>query len=203
MDLMLKHLIKIAVALLIACPVAALAQPLIQPTRDVVVTYRISGQGMVPPGQPSVETIRIGFAAHAQRTYVEPVGQPYRMIADRASGHMTMIMLQQHMYMEMPYDQSKVMNFSTENAKFQRKGMKTIAGLSCTEYDVQSPRHNGTACLTDDGVLLQAEGQDANHDGSMEATVVSYGPIPDNAFAPPPDFQKMDMARMGGAMHRQ
>jgi hypothetical protein len=35
--------------------------------------------------------------------------------------------------------------------------------------------------------------------GELEATRVTYGPQAPGLFAPPPDFQKMDMSNMGRA----
>jgi hypothetical protein len=178
-------------------PVCAMAQPATKPTRDVVVTYHVTGNTMGGPGQGPVDTIRIGFTAGAQRTWIEPVGQPYRMIADRTTGQMTMIMMDKHLYMQMPYDQKRIMNFEGDDDTFTRKGTATVAGLACTVYDVQGPQHSGTACLTDDGVLLKGDSQSQQRHGTIEATAVDYGTQPEEAFQPPAGFQKMDMSQMG------
>lgn len=193
---MLKYALMISAAALAAFPAAA--QPVVQPTRDVVVEYHITGAGMTTPGRNHVDSVKISYAARGQRMRMEPGGQPVFVIVDRNAGHTTMVMTDKHMFMEMPYDARQTMNFSPENAHFTRRGTATVAGLTCTEYDVQSQQHNGTVCLTSDGVMLRAVSTDPQHNGSMEATSVAYGPQPDSVFAPPPGFQKMDIPHMQG-----
>jgi Domain of unknown function (DUF4412) len=181
-----------------ALPVVALAQPVVEPTRDVVVTYHIMGDQVGGPDGPKIDTITIGYAAGGKRTWIEPGGSSMRMIADKAAGRMFVVMLDKHMYMEMPYDPHKAMTFSAENSKFSKTGSATIAGIGCTTYDVQGERENGSACLTSDGVLLKAVTKDPQHPHTLEATSVRYGAQPQAAFAPPDGFQKMDMSKLMG-----
>ena len=187
---------------LAALPVVALAQPVVEPTRDVVVTYHIIGDQMGRSDGPKIDTVTIGYSAGGNRTWIEPGGSSMRMIADKTAGRMFVIMLDRHMYMEMPYDPHKAMTFSAENARFSKTGTATIAGISCTTYDVQSQRENDSACLTGDGVLLKAVTKDPRHPHTLEATAVRYGAQPAAAFAPPDGFQKMDMAKMMGQQGR-
>jgi hypothetical protein len=187
---------------LTALPAVALAQPVVEPTRDVMVTYHITGNQMGRPGDPKIDTIKMGYSAGGNRTWIEPAGSSMRMIADKSAGRMFVIMLDKQVYMEMPYDPHKAMTFSAENAKFSRTGTATIAGIGCTMYDVQGQKENGTACLTDDGVLLKAVTKDPQHPHTLEATAVQYGSQPASAFAPPDGFQKMDMAKMMGQQGR-
>ncbi|HET6606909.1 MAG TPA: DUF4412 domain-containing protein [Rhodopila sp.] len=194
---MLKYAMLAGVFAVAAYPVRGSAQPVVQPTRDVSVQYHVTGDSMAGPGQGHVDSIKISYGSGGQRMRIEPVGQPAFMIVDRSAGHMTVVMSGQNMYMDLPYDPHKVMDFSPANAKFTQRGTATVAGLTCTEYDVQSQQHNGTVCLTSDGVMLRAVSKDPQHQGSLEATNVAYGPQPDSVFQPPPGFQKMDMAHMG------
>ena len=180
----------------LALPVGAMAQPAWQPTRDVEVTYHLTGK--TPPGTQG-DTVKMGFTSGSKRTWVEPPGQKVRMIVDRPAGKMLVIMNEQHSYMEMPYDPKKVMTFNGSEAKFTRTGTATIAGVGCTTYDVQSPQQVSTVCLTDDGVLLKAVSGDPAHPGGLEAVSVRYGAQPASAFAAPDGYQKMDMSRMGRA----
>jgi hypothetical protein len=194
---MQKRALLAGVVAVAAYPVCGFAQPVTQPTRDVAVQYHVTGDSMAGPGQGRVDTIKISYGAAGQRMRIEPVGQPAFMIVDRPAGHMMVVMSAQNMYMEMPYDSSQVMDFSPANAKFTKRGTATVAGVSCTDYDVSSQQHTGSVCLTSDGVMLRAISKDPQHQGSMEATNVAYGSQPDSEFQPPPGYQKMDLAHMG------
>jgi hypothetical protein len=194
---MLRLALLAGVAAIAAYPVCGSAQPVTQPTRDVAVQYHVAGDSIGAPGQGRVDMIKISYGASGQRMRIEPVGQPAFMIVDRSAGHMMVVMSGQNMYMDMPYDSSRVMDFSPANAKFTERGTATVAGLSCTDYDVSSQQHTGSVCLTSDGVMLSATSKDPQHQGSMEATNVAYGSQPDSVFQPPAGYQKMDMAHMG------
>ena len=194
---MLKCALVAEVVAIAAYPVCGFAQPVVQPTRDVAVQYHIVGESMVGPGQDHLDTIKISYGAGGQRMRIEPSGQPAFMIVDKSAGRMMVVMSGQKMYMEMPYDAHRMMDFSPANAKFTPRGTATVAGLTCSEYDVQSQQHNGSVCLTSDGVMLRAVSNDPRHQGSIEATNVAYGPQPESAFQPPLGYQKMDMAHIG------
>jgi hypothetical protein len=176
-------------------------RPTLQPTRDVVVEYHILSQTGAPPGAPRPDSMKVYFSANGTRMRIEPGGQPAYIVMDRTAKRMEMIMPSQRSYMELPYDAKQVESFSAaEGSTFTRKGSNTIAGIKCTVWDVQSPQGNGSACITDDGVMLRAEGQDAqHHGGGMEATSVVYGAQPAGLFMPPDGFRKMGMPAGMGA----
>jgi hypothetical protein len=138
------------------------------------------------------------FTDHGAKLRIEPVGQPAYSIMDRTAGRMIMVMTPQHAYMELPYDPKRVMAFDDRNATFTRLGSDTVAGIGCTTYEAKRPEHSGQVCLSDDGLMLRAKSDNpAQAGGELEATRVSYGPQSPSLFAPPPDFQKMDMSNMG------
>src|ERR1700753_3703163 len=171
---MVKRALVAGVVAIAAYPVCGFAQPVIQPTRDVAVQYHIVGESMVGPEPGHLDKIKISYEAGGQRMRIEPGGQPAFMIVDKSAGRMMVVMSGQKMYMEMPYDARRMMDFSPANAKFTPRGTETVAGLKCTEYDVQSQQHNGSVCLTSDGVMLRAVSEDPQHQGSIEATNVAY-----------------------------
>ncbi len=185
---MLKHAVAAAV-LAVALPAVASANPTLRPTRDVVVQYNVSGSAG-GPGKSSEVTIH--YKAGGQRMRIEPQGQPGYMIVDRTTGHMDMVMPAQRVYMDLPYDPKKIMNFEQNDARFSRRGTDTVAGLQCTVYDVENRGHSGQVCLTDDGVMLRAHGGGAQHSGRLRAVKVTYETQPDSLFTPPPGFHKMD-----------
>jgi hypothetical protein len=169
--------------------------PIMQPSRDVMVEYHVSGVAMGPHRS---DTVRMYFTDHGSKLRIEPVGQGDYSIMDRSARHMIIVMGAAHAYLEMPYDPTRIMPFNDPNVSLVRQGSATVAGLSCTVYLAKRQDHVGHVCLTDDGLLLRAKGDNPNDpEGSLEATKVSYGSQPAALFAPPPDYQKMDVARMG------
>lgn len=184
-----------ALALAVTLPAAAQDHPTVmQPSRDVMVEYHVAG---VTQGQHRSDTVRMYFADRGTKLRIEPLGQPDYSIMDRTAGRMVIVMTQQHAYMEMPYDPKRVMTFEANGATFTRRGTDTVVGIGCTIYDTVRQNHSGQVCLSDDGLLLRAKSDDpARGGGGMEATRVAYGPQPAGLFAPPPDFQKMELPSM-------
>lgn len=184
----------VALGVAIAWPAVAQEHPLMQPSRDVMVEYQVSGRPNAGPNQP--HTIRMYYSDHGTKMRVEALGQPGYSIADRAGNRTLVVMPQQHMYMEMPYDPTRAMAFEGKDGTFTRRGTDTVAGVRCTVYHGQTPRHTGDVCLTDDGLLLRAKSDDPGQGGDLVAIAVTYGAQPASLFEPPPGFQKMDMANM-------
>ncbi|HET8996739.1 MAG TPA: DUF4412 domain-containing protein [Acetobacteraceae bacterium] len=163
---------------------------MLHPARDVVVRYQVTGAH--GPGDSAQVTIH--YASQGRRMRIEPAGRPSYMIVDGVADRMEMVMPSQHVYVEMPYDPQMLMNFKDKDATFTPQGTKTIAGLGCTVYKVDSREHPGQICVTSDGVILRARGQDASHHGSLQAVSVGYSPQPASLFAPPPGFHKLEPA---------
>jgi hypothetical protein len=89
------------------------------------------------------------------------------------------------------------MAFDDKNTTFTRLGTDTVAGINCTVYDTKRQDRSGQVCLSDDGLMLRAKSDNPAQGGVLEATQVTYGSQSATLFAPPPDFQKMDMSSMG------
>jgi hypothetical protein len=102
--------------------------------------------------------------------------------------------------MEMPFDPARAGPFAMrENMKFARKGTDTVAGTKCTVWEVTNDQGGGTACITDDGVLLRGESSGPNGEVLMTATAVSYAPLSSSVFQPPAGYQKMQVPAGGGS----
>ncbi len=191
----IRALLAAALGLAVVVPAVAQDHPsVMQPSRDVMVEYHLSG---VSHGQQRADTIRMYFTDHGMKLRIEPVGQPAYSIVDRTAGHMIMVMTTEHVYMVVPYDPRRVMAFDDKDATFTRIGSDTVAGIGCTIYDTRRQDHSGRVCLSDDGLMLRAKSDNPADAGSaMEATRVAYGPQSPDLFAPPPGFQKMDIPNM-------
>ena len=190
----------LALNLAIVLPAAAQEHPMLHPSRDVVVEYQTNGGPGGPQGQSGPHMVRMYFADHGMKMRIEGVGQPGYAIVDRRAQQMIMVMVQQHMYMQVPYDPRRTMEFDNPQGTFTRRGTETVAGYSCTLYDAKTPEHHGEVCVTSDGVLLRARSDDPNQHGDLVATSVTYGAQPPGTFEPPPGFQKFDAAHMPQGM---
>ncbi|MBV9250691.1 MAG: hypothetical protein JO227_15760 [Acetobacteraceae bacterium] len=183
----------LALMLLTTTGAAASAEdrPLLQPTRDVMVEYHITNDAAAAH---RVNALRIYATAQGARLRIEPDGQPGYSILDRPAHRMTVVMVKERRYIDLPLDPDKLALFELKDGTFTRRGMETIAGARCTVFDVTRQQHSGQVCVTDDGVLLRGTSDNPEHRGSLEATRVAYGPQPASLFVPPADFEKVDIS---------
>lgn len=196
--------------LLAVCGLAALlpagtafaqpAHPAYLPTRDVAVTYTLDHDG---PGAP--KQAHLYYSASTNRLRLERPGMKGFVIIDRAAKIMTVVLGPDHIYFQMPLSPELASGFILSgNMTYSRKGQSSIAGLNCTDWQVDSDTVAGTACVTDDGVLLLSRGRmknGAGH-GGLQATQVSYDPQPLSLFVPPAGFTKVDASQAGRALGR-
>ena len=175
---------------------AALAQdrPPVAPTRDVMVAYRATAPAQAGARiQQGTQDIRVATTQGGRLLRVEGVGAGGAyVIVDRTTQRMVMVMPQDRRYVEMPASDAFARGFVlNESMTFVKRGVETVAGLKCTLWEVTSREGAGTACVTDDGVLLRGRGNDGK--GGIEATAVRYGPQAAALFKPPADFSRLDV----------
>ena len=175
---------------------AALAQdrPPVAPTRDVMVAYRATAPAQAGAQAPQgAQDIRVATTQGGRLLRVEGVGAGGAyVIVDRTTQRMVMVMPQDRRYVEMPASDAFARGFVlNESMTFVKRGTETVAGLKCTLWEVTSREGAGTACVTDDGVLLRGRGSDGK--GGIEATSVKYGPQAAALFKPPADFSRLDV----------
>lgn len=182
----------------IACLVATLAtgpalaqdRPPLMPTRDVSVTYRVSGG---PPGQD----MRMAWRVADQKLRVDMPGGIGWSVMDQRAKSMFVVMEQQRMVMQMPLnDGPGGVNIPTqppETAKFTRGAATTVAGQSCTIWRYENQGTTGESCMTADGVMLRSTGTVNGQTATMEATEVNYGPQDAARFTAPSGYQQMRM----------
>ena len=171
--------------------VAAQDRPTILPTRDVAITYRASG----PVQGQQQQDLKVAFTSAGRLMRVEGVGGQMSgayVIVDHTAQRMTMVMTGDRRFVEMPVNTAFSRGFLlSDTMKFVRRGGESVAGVKCTVWDITSPEAIGTACLTEDGVMLRGSGLDGK--GAIVATGVTYGPQSAAQFKPPADFSKIEM----------
>jgi len=193
----MQPLIAILLSALLVLPGAvAWAQdaPPTLPTRDVVVTYRVGGDGQDTSGR-KVRLTFIGVDARVRLDmFAFPQAQsPYlTLLYDRPGGRYLTLGYAQRAIV--PTEAGAAFNpgrlLSTE-LRYTRQDAATVLDLACTNWAFSDADNGeGTACVTDDGVVLRLSrtGKQATR---MEATSVEYGTAPDSLFVPPPDLQLM------------
>ena len=186
-------LVPLMAGLFVAQAAAADDRPPLHPTRDVAVTYKMVG---VPSGQ----MMQMAYSAATGLIRGEAPAMNGYMIIDRSKKRTTMVMPDQKMYVEIDASQNPQMQQQVVPdgaTSFARKGTETVAGTSCTLWEITSSHGNATACITADGVPLRTTGSGGH---GLEAVKVAYGPIPGTNFQVPAGFQKMDVSGMGAMM---
>ncbi len=182
-------------ALLMAATTPAWAQDrpaAIFPTRDVSVTYRATDN----------QTLTMSWLTNGQLLRVDMPQAQGAAIVDQAKQSVMVVMDAQRMVMELPAGAGgpggmQIPTAPGANARFTREGTETIAGLQCTNWRYAEGNRSGRACVTNDGVLLRANGGDgAGNAGGITATEVRFGPQDPARFRAPPGYQTMNMQQM-------
>ena len=188
-------------AALLALPAAAQDRPLVQPSRDVVVTYRVEGAAaqlvpqLVPGGAPG--TLRLSWDAAGQRLRAEAEGRTQALLVDTRSRAARLMDTSLRTAFTLPVRGRDMQPLSLEGARLTRSGAETVAGLACTAYAAQSSRGEGTVCLTADGVALRGTGEVDRKQGSFTAITVAYGPLPAALFQVPRGYMQLNMPNAG------
>ncbi len=178
----------------LACAFAALAPaafaqdaPLLQPTRDVDVTYRVP-----VPGADSaalLQRLRWSASRHQQRVDLPTSGN--WMMLDFTAHRMALVRDETHEVVDLPAPRSA--DQPGAGSGFLRRGAGIVAGLACTEWRTIDTRGQETlACYTDDGVLLRAT---AGTRVLMEAVGVKYETQGDAVFALPAGYTHQQSSR--------
>ena len=172
---------------LIVLPAAA-AEPRLVPERDVTVVYEVT------PGDQAPIDVQAEIAAGTTRARITGEGIPGTMLIDLGAHKGTLLIPPLRAYHTFNIGHAP---FPPQDAKFTERGHEQIAGQSCTCYDVTLHRGGGSVCLTGDGVILAARGEDQDgHHGELRAKHLSYGAIPAETFQLPSDYRDIGSARL-------
>jgi len=165
-------------------------RPVFLPTRDVDVTYKVTG------GPAAGAELRMAWLVAERKLRVEPPG-PGWGILDLGTRRLTMVHEGTKSVMELPASALPGgLSLPTEppaDAKFTRAGEARVAGVACTIWRYEDARAKGEACLTADGVMLRSSGRGGNQSGAVEATRVSYAKQDPKRFRPPADYRPLQL----------
>ena len=156
--------------------------PVVQPTRDVDVTYKVPVAG----GAGVSILQRLRFSASLRRQRVDLPTSGNWMVLDFASRRMAMVRDESHEIVDLAAPDSATQP-GTVNA-FTRVGPGQVAGLDCTEWRTLDTRGQQTiACYTQDGVLLRARNENTV---LMEAVGVKFAPQGPDVFKLPDGYSR-------------
>ncbi|WP_431267483.1 DUF4412 domain-containing protein [Dankookia sp. P2] len=180
-----------ALLLLAALPAAAQERPVMVPTRDVAVTYRVTA------GQGQGHELRMAWLVAERKLRVDAEGAPGWSVIDQAARRMLVVMEQQRAVLELPANTGPGgLSIPTEppaGARFTKGGSDTVAGLRCTLWRYEDGDKRGETCLTADGVMLRSSGGQGSRTGAVEATKVVYAPQDPARFQAPPGYRSMPL----------
>ncbi|WP_286839721.1 hypothetical protein [Acidiphilium sp. 34-64-41] len=147
---------------------ARAAVPRLLPDHDVMGVYRISQPGRQATG--------------------------VTVLLDLASGSAHVVVPQMHAVVAVPGLSGLINKVLDENgAHFTPLGQARIAGHACTRYLVLKRKGDGTACITQGGVVLAATGKDARGSMSVTALQVADAPQPPGDFVLPQGYSSISL----------
>lgn len=180
-------------ALLLTAQASEPDRPLAQPKRDVTVEYTVMDTDS-PDAPPRARPLTVNWAKDGALMRIQMEDERYYVVLDRAAKRMLMVLLDQHGYVETPYDPKRQTGFTVPADLPLVPGRNDIvAGYRCRLWHAKAGDGDYSVCVTDDGVLLSAQDFNEDHRGDLTATSVVYGPQPATVFEPPPDFRKLDI----------
>jgi len=181
-------------ALALALPAAAQEPPRI-PTRDYAAVYAMTGFGSEAP-----QTMQVSFSAATKRQRIDmpSEGQNLSMIVELGGRRMWMLEHGSRVAMELGAGAGPVgdLPFSRieEGATVTRIGTDRVLGHACTVYRVASQgRPQGTACVTEHGIMLRGAFEGDGERGRMEATRISFDRQPAERFEVPPGYRNLQL----------
>ena len=177
---MIQRLLS-AVLMLAATTAAAHAgeRPVTMPTRDVDVTYAMSG---------STLTQRIRWAAADGRLRVDPPRAGLYLVMDYHAKRLFAVRDAERAVLELNAGSVGVPGLGGEGT-YARGEVAQVAGLACTEWTTRDAAGGeAEVCFTADGVMLQAR---RGERVLVEAARVTYGDIPPDVFQVPADYRRV------------
>ncbi|MCG4252777.1 DUF4412 domain-containing protein [Acetobacter senegalensis] len=181
--------------------------PRLTPGRDAVIDYVFQPKppadlvqaGKVPPGplpERHVQVLFSGDGGLMRIRYMKSMeGDDSRgsVVINRAAQEVLIILDDRKIYTRLVQQEVARSPFLLDmSMQFARKGTSQVTGQPCTIWSVQSTEGTGSACVTDDGFILEQDGVDVDGlNGHLKATHISYDDVPASAFMPPAGYQEI------------
>jgi hypothetical protein len=170
-------------------------RPLLLPTDDVVVTYRIDGMPMSAPHKMQITYAKDGERVRMDYFHWPETKYPFlASIFDRPANRVILVQPERKAYIDRQIG-NNINNpgaLLKPNMRFTRQGSSEVAHARCTVWRVElpdKPDDGTTACVTDNGIVLRMESTKPTAT-TLTAMDIHYGAPPDGAFDPPVGFKR-------------
>jgi hypothetical protein len=171
-----------ALWLLGAASAWAATAPVLQPTHDVDITYKVP----VPGAARTALLQRLRWSASLRRQRLDLPTSGNWMVMDFVTHRMDMVRDDTRSVLDLPAPPDP----PPSAAGFAPLGDSSVAGLACEEWRTRDNHGAETiACYTADGILLRARAGDRV---LMEAVSVQRVPQADSVFALPQDYTRQE-----------
>ena len=164
--------------LLLGSPPRAEERPLLLPTRDVDISYKITEQHQ----RPITERVRWSASEHLER-----VDGPNKStsIFDHNARVLTLLNGASRTYRKLENAPRQLLE-PEPGLALKRGNDSVVAGLACTDWSWTEDVEKHTVCVTPDGVVLRLVIDDSKT--VMEARSVHYAAQPAELFRVPPSY---------------
>lgn len=167
------------------------ATPRILPAEDTMGLYRVA-----QPGHAD-QTWRVRYQAASRilrAVGTAGQGSGITVLLDLAAGSAHVVLPQMHAVVAVPGLSGLIHKVLDGNgAHFTPLGQATIAGLRCTRYLVLKPKGDGSACITSDGIVLEATGKDKQGALTVTALEIARAPQPAADFTLPQGYSSISL----------
>lgn len=165
--------------------------PRLIPDHDTMGVYQVT-----QPGR-AAQTWRVRYQASSRMVRAVSLSgnaNGITVLLDLAAGSAEIMVPQMHAVVAVPNLSGLIHKVLDNNgAHFTRLGQATIAGHGCTRYLVLKRKGDGTACITQGGVILAATGKDDRGALSVTALQIAETPQPPADFTIPQGYARMSL----------
>ena len=171
----------------------AAAAPVFAPERESLVTYHVDKAAKGVPSQ-----FDMLVAAGGGRLKLSSDALPFYFLVDRVTRMVTLVLDGAKMQVEVPLDHTFDRYLLLDPAiAYQQLGSERVIGRGCTDWQATLPQGHATLCMSDDGLILRAQGVDAKGGtGGIEATAVR---LFDGSLEAPQGYSKLKLPNMQAA----
>lgn len=167
-------------------PAEASATPPLLPLYDAVVAYHLR------PAVGEAFDLHVIYRAGGTALRIDLPDQSY-MLATPATRALVLVVPSARTAAEMAWADGPQSLFVLDGRmKFSRKGEATIAGRRCTQWEAVNDPARHQVCVTNEGLLLRQQYQDAQGRRSLvDAFALRVEPMAETDFMVPPGFERM------------
>jgi hypothetical protein len=168
---------------------ASESHPPLMPEHDAKIVYEVQ-----PQGAPAPRKMTLWFAAEGARMRIDSGDGVASTIIDRGRDEVLLVLHPKRIVMRLNGRQGARNPFMLDaGMDYARQGEQKIAGLTCMDWQVTTPKGQAQVCVTSDGLVLSQKGVDADGiTGEMKAESVSFDPIAESEFGVPAGYSVIE-----------